>query len=269
MSSLKLITQDKAEKETLGAADSASKPPSYDAVGPGGKSGSGVGQEDAVHRHPGTVVGSDEGQWRSGAGARPGDASYRRPGSGTGQEPRSTGQPSIGTRRPDSGYPPGGGPGQDDAVHQYSGPGLGPDKGEWHSGGGARPGEASYRQPGAGAGGDSGTDRGDPHSRLSGTAPLATGEDLSGGSRPTDIDEAIARASAGGPLGAAGGVGSDLPDAVGAGGGGGDRPYTRIRQAENVKPILQVLCLIRVHPNFFFISVVILSRGMCDSLCSM
>ena len=272
MSSLKLMTQDKAGKETLGAADSAGKPPSYDTVGPGGRSGSGVGQEDAIHRHPGTVVGPDEGQWLSGTGASPGDASYRRPGSGTGQEPRSTDQPGSGTGS-GAGYPPGGSPGQDDSVHQYSGPGLGPDKGQWHSGGGARLGEASYRQPGAGTGGDpsqrhSGTDRGDPHSRLSGTAPLATGEDLSGGSRPTDIDEAIARASAGGPLGAAGGAGSDLPDAIGAGGGGGDRPYTRIRQAENVKPILQVLCLIRVHPRFFFISVVLISRIVCDFPCS-
>ena len=259
MSSLKLMTQDKARKETLGAADSAGKPPSYDVIhtGPGEKSGSGVGQEDAVHRHPGTGIGPGEGQSHSGSGNRPGDAFYRHPRSG--QESQSTGQPGSGTGRPsgDAGYPHGGGPGQDDAVHQYSGPGVGSDKGQWHSGGGARPGDASYRHPGAGAGGDpsqrhSGTDRGDPHSRLSGTAPLATGEDLSGGSRPTDIDEAIARASAGGPLGAPGGAGSDLPDAVKAGGGGGDRPYRRIRQAENVKPILQVLCMIRVNPRLFF-----------------
>ena len=275
MSSLKLITQDKAGKETLGAADSAGKPPSYDAIhtGPGEKSGSSVRQEDAVHRHPGTGIGPDEGQWHSGSGTRPGDAFYRHPGSGTGHDAQGTGQPGSDTRQPgsgtgqpgsgtgrpssDAGYPPGGGPGQDDAVHQYSGPGAGPDKGQWHSGVGARPGDASYRHPGVGVGGDSfqrhsGTDRGDPHSRLSGTAPLATGEDLSGGSRPTDIDEAIARASAGGPLGAAGGAGSELPDAVGAGGGGADRPYTRIRQAENVKPILQVLCMIRVNPRLFF-----------------
>ena len=261
------MTQSKAGKETLGAADLAGRSPSHDKIHPGdqrNKPGSGVGQDDAVHSNPGTGVGPDEGQWHSGTGAgRPGDASQKysgggagHPGSGSGYPGSGVGSPGSGTGHPDRGARrPGSGHGQDDAAHQYSGPGIGPDEGQWHSAGGARPGDASYRHPGAGRGDDpsqrhSGSGRPDPHSRL---APLATGEDMSSASRPTDIDEAIARASAGGPLGLAGDIGSDRLDAAGVGGGGG-LPYTRVRQAENVKMVMKVLNII-MQPTFLSFSV--------------
>ena len=179
-----------------------------------------------MHRHPGSAVGPHDGQWHPGADAsRPGEAGARHPGSGGGVAH----------------------PGQDDAAYQHYGPGGagGPGEGQWHEGGGAvRPGDAAHRHPGAGdAHGDPHSRPGsDPHGRLSGTAPLATAEDdATGSSRPTDLDEAIAKASAGGPLeaGLPGAGGLDGPDAVGAGGGGG-APYPRAKQSENVKLVVQV-----------------------------
>ncbi len=207
-----MLTQEKAGREQLGAADSAGRAP-YDEKHPGvGGGHPGVGQDDAQRRHPGAAVGPDDGEWHPGGDAsRPGDASLRQPGGGVAP-----------------------GRGQDDAAHQHYGPGgVAADEGQWHAPGSHdHPGDPAHRHAP-----DRHPGEADPHSRLGGGAPLATGEDdLTGSSRPTDIDEAIARATAAGPL-ESGVAGPGFPGAAGA---GADRPYTRVRQSENVKQTMKV-----------------------------